>query len=78
MAIVAIIIVAVLAFAIAAVAIGREARVLGSQRLEHVYRLPEAAAWVESSLEDDATAVLTSEDVTEVVRLHLNRCPGQS
>ncbi len=72
MVIVAIIAVGVLAFAIAAAVIGREAHRLGAQRLEPVYRLPEAVASVSERLDDDAASALTEADVTEIVRLHLN------
>lgn len=72
MAIVAIVIVAVLAFVIAAAVIGREARRLGTQRLEPVYRLPEAVGSIANGLDAESASALTSDDVTEVVRLHLN------
>ena len=72
MAIVAVVIVCVLAFGIAAVVIGRETQRLGSQRLQPVYRLPEAAGFVAERLGADDAATLSEADVTEVVRIHLN------
>jgi len=72
MAIVAIIAVGVIAFAIAAAVIGREAQRLGSQRLQPVYRLPEAVGSVAGALDDEAASHLTEDEVSEVIRLHLN------
>jgi hypothetical protein len=72
MAVVALVVVAVLAFAIAAVVVGREAQRLGSQRLQPVYRLPEAVGSVADALDADAASLLTEHEVSEVVRMHLN------
>jgi len=72
MEIVAVIVVGAIAFAIAAVVIGREAQRLGSQRLQPVYRLPEAVGSVADALDEDAASHLTEDEVSEVIRLHLN------
>ena len=72
MAVVAVIVVGAIAFALAAAVIGREARRLGAQRLQPVYRLPEAVGSVADALDDDAASQLTEHEVSEVIRLHLN------
>lgn len=72
MAIVAIVIVGLIAFAIAAAVIGREAHRLGSQRLQPIYRLPEAVGSVADALDEEAASQLTPDEVGEVIRLHLN------
>ncbi len=72
MVIVAAIAVAVLVFVIAAWAVGREARRLGSQRLMPVYRLEEAVGYVSERLPFELAATLSSDDVREVLREHTN------
>jgi len=72
MVIVAAVAVAVLAFVIAAYVIGREARRLGAQPLEPVYRLTEAMSSVADGLTDEAASVLDAKQLESIVRIHLN------
>jgi hypothetical protein len=72
MVVVAVVLVAVLTFVIAAWAIGREARRLGTQRLMPVYRLEEAVDDVAASLPYDVAAAVSRADLTMVLREHIN------
>ena len=72
MTIVAVVVVAALAFVIAALAIGREARRLGAQRFQPVYRLSDAVSWVAADLPDDTASALTAEELEKIERIHLN------
>lgn len=72
MVIVAIVLVAVLTFVIAAWAIGREAQRLGSQRLQPVYRLEEAVDDVSERLPYDTAAAIDRDTLRLVLREHIN------
>lgn len=72
MAIVAAVAVGLLAFVIAAYVIGREARRLGAQPLQPVYRLTEAMSLVAEGLTDEAASALDAEQLESIVRIHLN------
>lgn len=72
MVIVAIVVVVVLTFVIAAWAIGREAQRLGSQRLMPVYRLEEAVGDVAERLPYDVAAATDTDTLRVVLREHIN------
>lgn len=58
-------------FAIAAVVIGREARRLGAVPPRPVFDLDEAVAWVAQHLPFDVSAVLSYDDVRQIIDWHL-------
>src|SRR3954453_11100952 len=58
-------------FAIAAVVIGREARRLGHQPPRPVFDLDEAVAFVAQHLPFEVSAVLSYDDVRQILDLHL-------
>jgi hypothetical protein len=58
-------------FAIAAVVVGREARRLGSVAPRPVFDFEEAVAWVCRHVGDDVAAVLTPDDVRQILNWHL-------
>lgn len=60
-------------FVVAAGVIGREARRLGSQRREPVWRLEEAAHFVEDELPADTAAGLDPDGLRSLLRWHLNQ-----
>jgi hypothetical protein len=62
---------AVVVFAIAAVAVGREARRLGAVPPRPVFDFEEAVAWVCRHVGDDVAAVLTPDDVRQILNWHL-------
>lgn len=72
MVIVAAVAVGLLAFVIAAYVIGREARRLGAQPLQPVYRLTEVMSSIAEGLTDEAAAALDAEQLESIVRIHLN------
>lgn len=59
-------------FAIAAVAIGREARRLGTELHLPTYRLEEAVQYVADRLPDEQQARLTHDDVRQLLLWHLD------
>jgi hypothetical protein len=61
----------VLVFAVAAAVIGREARRLAAQAPNPVFDLDEAVAWVAEHLPFDVTAVLSYDDVRQILDWHL-------
>ena len=63
----------VIGFVVAAGAVGREARRLGLQRREPVWRLEEAAGFVGEELPLDAAASLDPETLRQLLRWHLNQ-----
>ena len=58
-------------FAIAAAVVGREARRLGSVPPRPVFDFEEAVAWVCRHVGDDVAAVLTPDDVRQILNWHL-------
>src|SRR5437870_13497633 len=58
-------------FAIAAAVVGREARRLGSVPPRPVFDFEEAVAWVCRHVTDDVAAVLTPDDVRQILNWHL-------
>jgi hypothetical protein len=58
-------------FAIAAAVVGREARRLGSVPPRPVFDFDEAVAWVCRHVGDDVAAVLTPDDVRQILNWHL-------
>jgi hypothetical protein len=58
-------------FAIAAVVIGREARRLAAQPVQRTFNYEEAVAWVCDHVGDDVAAVLTPDDVRQILDWHL-------
>ncbi len=60
-------------FVVGAAAIGREARRLGRQRREPVWRLEEAATFVEDGLAAEVAAELTPSVLRDLLRWHLNQ-----
>ena len=52
--------------------IGREARRLGAQPLQPVYRLTEAMSSIAEGLTDEAASALDAEQLESIVRIHLN------
>jgi hypothetical protein len=61
----------VLVIVIALVAVGRESFTLGSQPKQAHFDLEEAVEFVADRLPDEATAVLTYDDVRSILRWHL-------
>ena len=61
----------VVVFAIAAVVVGREARRLGSVPPRPVFDFDEAVAWVCRHVGDEVAAVLTPNDVRQILNWHL-------
>ena len=72
MVIVAVALVAVVTFVVAAWAIGREAQTLGRQRLMPVYRLEEAVDDVADGLDFETAAAVSRDGLRLVLREHLN------
>jgi hypothetical protein len=70
-AIVVVVTAALVVFAIAAVAIGREARRLDARAPRTVYQLDEAVAYVGDRLDTSEQARLTFDEVRELVRAHM-------
>lgn len=60
-------------FVVGAAAIGREARRLGRQRREPVWRLEEAAVFVEDRLDTEVAGDLTPSLLRDLLRWHLNQ-----
>jgi hypothetical protein len=58
-------------FAIAAVVVGREARRLGTVPPRPVFDFEEAVAWVCRHVGDEVAAVLTPDDVRQILNWHL-------
>jgi hypothetical protein len=58
-------------FVIAAVVIGREARRLGNVPPKPVFDFEEAVNWVCRHVSDDVAAVLTPDDVRQIINWHL-------
>ena len=58
-------------FAIAAVVIGREARRLAAQPPRPVFDFEDAVAWVCRHVTDEVAAVLTPDDVRQILNWHL-------
>src|SRR5438105_15958745 len=58
-------------FVIAAVVVGREARRLDAQPPRPVFDFEEAVAWVCRHVSDDVAAVLTPDDVRQILDWHL-------
>lgn len=69
----AVVLAVVIGFVVGAGAIGREARRLGSQRREPVWRLEEAAAFVEDELPRDVASALDPDTLRLLLRWHLNQ-----
>jgi hypothetical protein len=61
----------VVVFAIAAAVVGREARRLGSVPPRPLFDFDEAVAWVCRHVGDDVAAVLTPNDVRQILNWHL-------
>ncbi|MDG2111413.1 MAG: hypothetical protein P8N02_02230 [Actinomycetota bacterium] len=73
MVLLAVLISAVIGFVVGAGVIGREARALGLQRREPVWRLEEAAVFVEAELPVEAAASLDPDTLRQLLRWHLNQ-----
>jgi hypothetical protein len=58
-------------FAIAAVVIGREARRLAAEPVQRTFNFEDAVAWVCNHVTDEVAAVLTPEDVRQILDWHL-------
>ena len=58
-------------FAIAAIVIGREARRLAAEPVQRTFNYEEAVAWVCDHVSDDVAAVLTPDDVRQILDWHL-------
>ncbi len=58
-------------FAIAAVVVGREARRLAAQPVQRTFNYEEAVAWVCDHVNDQVAAVLTPDDVRQILDWHL-------
>jgi hypothetical protein len=58
-------------FAIAAIVIGREARRLDAQPVRRTFDFEEAVTWVCDHVSDDVAAVLTPDDVRQILDWHL-------
>jgi hypothetical protein len=69
---VVVVVVLALSFVLAAVVVGREARRLGRQRHQPVYRLDEAVAYVSDTLPFESAAQLTPDEVRTLLRWHLD------
>ena len=64
---------AVIVFAIAAVAIGREARRLDAEPPRPVFDVDEAVDWIGDRLPFDVSAVLSHDDVRQILRWSLDQ-----
>ena len=62
---------AIVVFAIAAIVIGREARRLGAEEPRPVFDLDQAVAWVADHLPFEVSAVLSYDDVRQILDWHL-------
>jgi hypothetical protein len=58
-------------FAIAAVVVGREARRLAAQPVRRTFDFEEAVSWVCDHVSDEVAAVLTPDDVRQILDWHL-------
>jgi hypothetical protein len=58
-------------FAIAAVVVGREARRLATEPVQRTFNYEDAVAWVCDHVSDDVAAVLTPDDVRQILDWHL-------
>ncbi len=58
-------------FAIAAVVVGREARRLAAEPVRRTFDFEEAVAWVCDHVSEDVAAVLTPDDVRQILNWHL-------
>lgn len=58
-------------FAIAAIVIGREARRLAAEPVQRTFNYEDAVAWVCDHVSDDVAAVLTPDDVRQILDWHL-------
>ena len=58
-------------FAIAAVVVGREARRLAAEPVQRTFNYEDAVAWVCDHVSDDVAAVLTPDDVRQILDWHL-------
>ena len=58
-------------FAIAAIVIGREARRLAAEPVRRTFDFEEAVTWVCDHVSDDVAAVLTPDDVRQILDWHL-------
>ena len=72
MVVLAVVLSAVIGFVVGAGVIGREARRLGQQRREPVWRLEEAALFVEQELPVEAAATLEPDTLRQLLRWHLS------
>ena len=72
MLLVAFVLAGVIAFVVAALVVGREARRLGTQRYEPVYRIDEAVEYISERLPYETAAQLTPDELRRLLRLHLN------
>ena len=72
MIVLAFLLAAVIAFAIAALVVGRETQRLGHQRHEPVYRIDEAVEFISERLPYETAAELTPDNLRQLLRLHLN------
>src|SRR3954451_8888431 len=71
MLIVLTILAAIIVFVIAAVVVGREAHRLGGQEPQPVFDLDQAVAWVADHLPFEVSAVLSYDDVRQILDWHL-------
>jgi hypothetical protein len=58
-------------FAIAAIVVGREARRLAAEPVQRTFNYEEAVAWVCDHVGDEVAAVLTPDDVRQILDWHL-------
>ena len=58
-------------FAIAAVVVGREARRLAAEPVQRTFNYEDAVAWVCDHVDDEVAAVLTPDDVRQILDWHL-------
>ena len=65
-------------FVVAAGVIGRESRRLSLQPRQPVWRLEEAAAFVEGELSFDVAAKIDGETLRQLLRIHLNQLQFKS
>ena len=73
MLVLALVLSVVIGFVVGAGVIGREARRLGQQRREPVWRLEEAARFVEDQVPTDVAATLDPDTLRQLLRWHLNQ-----
>ncbi|MEW6153290.1 MAG: hypothetical protein AB1673_04765 [Actinomycetota bacterium] len=71
MGILLVVVAALAVFAIAAVVIGREARRLAAVPVERTFNFDDAVAWVCDHVSDDVAAVLSPDDVRQIIDWHL-------